>query len=456
MWPAGQSPQRRRPRVRVRAGGVPPKRSATSWSRSRVRVEAAVIAAVPVLDGRRRPARARCARSTRGEPRRRARAARRPGAAASTAGVPPEALGVRDRPLVRRGIDPGDLVHAYLVGQNELWRAWMEELTHSGSTPDRGWSRRSSCPRARLFSRVDFLVAQLMRHVDRERERLDGRRARAPRAARAHAARRATSRTSPRPRARWATTSTAGCSPRSSGTRPSDDPARARRLEAQAASPRARPAPRGRSRSRRARRSLWTWIGDARAAGPRARHGRAARTSLPARQGVALGTRPAQGSRASGSGTRRRSHARRIAELGGRDAASSATTRSRRSRCSAATSTGSARFVAAHARPAHRATTRRPPGCARRCWPGWPRAATRAARPSALHAHKNTVLYRLQRAQQILGRPLDDDRGELELALTAMQRSSGARGPPGPEGDGVRARVTTPRRGFGPRARTSA
>ena len=32
--------------------------------------------------------------------------------------------------LVRRGIDPGDLVHAYLVGQNELWRAWMEALTH--------------------------------------------------------------------------------------------------------------------------------------------------------------------------------------------------------------------------------------------------------------------------------------------------------------------------------------
>ena len=37
-----------------------------------------------------------------------------------------------------------------------------------------------------------------------------------------------------------------------------------------------------------------------------------------------------------------------------------------------------------------------------------------------LHAHKNTVLYRLQRAQRILGRPLDDDRGDLELALTAM------------------------------------
>ena len=45
--------------------------------------------------------------------------------------------------------------------------------------------------------------------------------------------------------------------------------------------------------------------------------------------------------------------------------------------------------------------------------------ARRAA--ERVHAHKNTVLYRLGRAQQILGRPLDADRGELELALTAMQ-----------------------------------
>jgi DNA-binding PucR family transcriptional regulator len=46
--------------------------------------------------------------------------------------------------------------------------------------------------------------------------------------------------------------------------------------------------------------------------------------------------------------------------------------------------------------------------------------ARRAA--NRLHAHKNTVLYRIQRAQQILGRPLDADRGKLELALTALER----------------------------------
>ena len=34
-------------------------------------------------------------------------------------GVPPEALSLAGT-LVRRGVEPGDLVHAYLVGQNEL------------------------------------------------------------------------------------------------------------------------------------------------------------------------------------------------------------------------------------------------------------------------------------------------------------------------------------------------
>jgi hypothetical protein len=45
--------------------------------------------------------------------------------------------------------------------------------------------------------------------------------------------------------------------------------------------------------------------------------------------------------------------------------------------------------------------------------------ARRAA--ERLHAHKNTVLYRLQRAQRLLGRPLDQDRGALELALSAVR-----------------------------------
>jgi DNA-binding PucR family transcriptional regulator len=45
-----------------------------------------------------------------------------------------------------------------------------------------------------------------------------------------------------------------------------------------------------------------------------------------------------------------------------------------------------------------------------------PRAALR------LHTHKNTVLYRLQRAEEVLGHPLEQDRLALELALTLAER----------------------------------
>jgi hypothetical protein len=87
-------------------------------------------------------------------------------------GVPPESLSLAGV-LVRRGAEPGDLVHAYLVGQNEFWRAWMEELTErlpSGPGLVVALERSS----ARVFARADFLVAQLMRHIDRERERWMG------------------------------------------------------------------------------------------------------------------------------------------------------------------------------------------------------------------------------------------------------------------------------------------
>ena len=56
--------------------------------------------------------------------------------------------------------------------------------------------------------------------------------------------------------------------------------------------------------------------------------------------------------------------------------------------------------------------------------------ARRAA--ERLHAHKNTVLYRLQRAQLLLGRPLDQDRGALELALRSVRcLGTGVGGPAG-------------------------
>ena len=38
-----------------------------------------------------------------------------------------------------------------------------------------------------------------------------------------------------------------------------------------------------------------------------------------------------------------------------------------------------------------------------------------------LHVHKNTVKYRVDRAVAARGRPLDEDRLELELALVATR-----------------------------------
>ena len=43
------------------------------------------------------------------------------------------------------------------------------------------------------------------------------------------------------------------------------------------------------------------------------------------------------------------------------------------------------------------------------------------AAAEALHLHKNTIRYRIDRAAEARGRPLDDDRLELEIALTACR-----------------------------------
>jgi DNA-binding PucR family transcriptional regulator len=47
-------------------------------------------------------------------------------------------------------------------------------------------------------------------------------------------------------------------------------------------------------------------------------------------------------------------------------------------------------------------------------------SATRAA--ARLNTHRNTVLYRLQRVEEALGRSLGEDRLGLELALTLAER----------------------------------
>ena len=136
----------------------------------RERVAVAVIAAVPVLDADADVRRARTRSANANLADLLALLADPP--LPIDGRVPPEALALATT-LVRRGVDPGDLVHAYLVGQNELWRAWMEELsTRLDTGPELVAALEQSS--ARLFSRADYLVATLIQHADRERERLLG------------------------------------------------------------------------------------------------------------------------------------------------------------------------------------------------------------------------------------------------------------------------------------------
>jgi DNA-binding PucR family transcriptional regulator len=336
-------------------------------------------------------------------------------------GVPPEALSLAGA-LVRRGVEPGDLVHAYLVGQNELWRAWMEELAERLPS-GRPLIVALELSSARIFTRADFLVAQLMRHIDRERVRwMGGALARRTQLVRSLLEGEEqdvveASRALGYDIDRWVLAAVlwdAGGA---------DDPGmRHDGLEAQAA---------GAARAAGVARAftlapdetgLWAWIAtpeppdlDAIAA--------ALGESLAASQSVAFGA-PAYGLEGFRRGHQEAVHARRVAELGGR----AGVVRYDQVELASLVSGDLdrlARFVQRTLGPltAEDDTTVR----LRETLLAWLAEGGNARRAAErLHAHKNTVLYRLQRAQLLLGRPLDEDRGALELALSAV-RCFGAR-----------------------------
>jgi DNA-binding PucR family transcriptional regulator len=336
-------------------------------------------------------------------------------------GVPPEALSLAGA-LVRRGVEPGDLVHAYLVGQNELWRAWMEELAERLPS-GRPLIVALELSSARIFTRADFLVAQLMRHIDRERVRwMGGALARRTQLVRSLLEGEEqdvveASRALGYDIDRWVLAAVlwdAGGA---------EDPGlRHDGLEAQAAAA-ARAAGVARAFTLAPDETgLWAWIAtpepadlDAIAA--------ALGESLAASQGVALGT-PAYGLAGFRRGHQEAVHARRVAELGGR----AGVVRYDEVELVSLVSGDLdrlARFVQRTLGPltADDDTTVR----LRETLLAWLAEGGNARRAAErLHAHKNTVLYRLQRAQLLLGRPLDEDRGALELALSAV-RCFGAR-----------------------------
>jgi DNA-binding PucR family transcriptional regulator len=378
------------------------------------RVDAAVLAAVPALSAE-PDIRLALERSTEANLADILTLLAEPGLPVDT-GVPPEALALATA-LVRRGVDPGDLVHAYLVGQNELWRAWMEELAGrlpSGPPLIIALELSSS----RIFTRADFLVAQLMRHIDRERVRwMGGALARRTQLVQELLAGEEQD-VSEASRALGYDLDRCVLAAVLWDAGGTDDPgARHDGLEGQAACI-ARAAGVARALTLApAEATLWAWV--AAPDPPELDHVEEELSeSLGPSQGVALGL-PAAGLEGFRVGHQEAMQARRVAELGGRTGVV------RYDRVEAVSLVSDdldrvARFVQRTLGPLTAdddATAR-----LRETLLAWLAEGGNARRAAErLHAHKNTVLYRLQRAQQILGRPLDEGRGDLELALSALQ-----------------------------------
>ena len=327
-------------------------------------------------------------------------------------GVPPDALSFTGT-LVRRGVEPADLVHAYLVAQNEFWRAWMEEL--AGEVPA-GPELTAALERSsdRVFTRADHLVAGLMRHADRERTRwMGGALARRTQVVQDVLA---GGIGDPVDASRALGYDLDRCVLAAvlwddrPGDRQEDLEALAGVLAGAVGAPRAFTlAP--------AHATLWAWAGSSARPDPEAVEAALAGALRPG-QGVALGT-PGTGLDGFRAGHREATEARRVAGLAGRtgvvryeEVEAVALLVDDRERVG--------RFVERVLGPIAAGDE----GCARLretllAWLDEGGNARRAA--ERLHTHKNTVLYRLQRAQGILGRDLEAGRGELELALRARE-----------------------------------
>jgi DNA-binding PucR family transcriptional regulator len=330
-------------------------------------------------------------------------------------GVPPEAL-TFGTALVRRGVEPEELVHAFMVGQNEIWRAWLEAAARivNGSTLVAVLDASS----ARIFGRVDSLVGQLMRHVDAERERWLGT-SLARRSEVVHALLvggdadvREASRALGYDIDRWVLAAVLWDGRDGTAGPPQDAFEALAGVAAQAAGA-AGPLTFAPGDSAR-----WVWI-----ATPEepdlGRVAAALAAALPDGHGAALGT-PAHGLEGFRIGHGEAMEARRVAELGGEsgvvrydDVEAVALLSSDRERM--------ARFV--RRTLGALATDDDATARLRETVLAWLKEGANARRAAdRLHAHKNTVLYRLQRARELLGDALDGDRGNLELALTAMAR----------------------------------
>lgn len=342
--------------------------------------------------------------------------------------APPDALRFAAS-VLHRGIDTAELIQAYRVGQNLAWSWWMERLAANLIGESEVLIEALQVSSERMFSYVDAAIDQQVRLWEEERRRWLGRAV----ALRADAVRRVL-RGEPlapeevtqaldyhieRPLLAailWDEAAPAGSA--------QDAPATAEvaisHLESLAdamalalGADRALLVPAGAS-------SLWAWFPAERHATPLDILAHVATCHLQDGQGVALGL-PGLGLEGFRSSHRQALRARRLAEL-------------------ADTPAGVVRFdevdtlcmfgedpelIGDFMRrklgglAAKDPTTER----LRENVLVWLRAGCNSTRAATrLDTHKNTVRYRLQRAEEALGHPLEDDRLGLELALTLAER----------------------------------
>jgi DNA-binding PucR family transcriptional regulator len=89
-----------------------------------------------------------------------------------SADVPPEALDIA-RSVVRRGVEPEALIHAYRRGQNLSWRRWME--TAAATVPDKSeLIEVLEDSSAAMFAYTDAMLDSVLAEAQREREELLG------------------------------------------------------------------------------------------------------------------------------------------------------------------------------------------------------------------------------------------------------------------------------------------
>jgi DNA-binding PucR family transcriptional regulator len=334
--------------------------------------------------------------------------------------APPEALNFAIS-VQHHGLDTAALIQAYRVGQNTAWSWWMEHLAREVADHDLLLEtiERSS---ARLFAYVDAVVEEQVRMWERERERWSGRLT----VQRAAAVRRVLEEESPTEEATRAIGYSlerelvAGilweASPPAQRDSPGPPMSRleltAKAIAGEIGVERTLIVPDGAI-------CMWAWFAIDRQLGLSLLARRAA-DQLREGQGLALSI-PASGLEGFRGGHRQALRARRFAELSQANRGvvrfDEVETLCVMSEDPKLLADFVERKLGGLAAADH--GTRR----LRETVLVWLREGGNVSRAAeCLRTHKNTVRNRVQRAEELVGRPLDEDRLGLELALTMVQQ----------------------------------